>query len=155
MIMKKLLLVCAMTAVAMSALAEGAWMLVTDSGERVAMNQVGMLVAADDAKTFSVVKVDGAGEAITGVNSVSFVYDEDLSGIDDIDSMGNGIVIDGVSSTILVMGCAGRQYEIYDTTGSLKLTGELNETSARIDVSGLNNGVYVLRVGSCSVKFKK
>ena len=80
---------------------------------------------------------------------------EDLSGIDDIDSTGNGIIIDGVSSTILVMGCAGRQYEIYDTTGSLKLTGELNETSARIDVSGLNNGVYVLRVGSCSVKFKK
>lgn len=144
-----------MVAVAVSARAEGAWLLVTDGGERVVMDQVGMLVAADDATTFSVVKVDGAGEAISGVSSVSFVYDAAWSGVDRVENTESGIVIDGVSSTILVMGCNGREYNVYDVAGMLQFSGVVNGASARIDVSGLNTGVYVLKVGDCSVKFKK
>lgn len=144
-----------MAVAAVSARAEGAWLLVTDSGERVAMHEVGMLVAADDAATFSVVKVDGAGEAITGVNSVSFVYDEGWSGVDKVASASSNIVIDGVSSSILVMGCDGREYKVYDLAGNLLLSGTVNGVSAKIDVTALNGGVYVLKVGDSSVKFKK
>lgn len=153
--MKKLLLFCAMAVAALSAKAEGAWLLVTDNGERVEMSQVGMLVAADDATTFSVVKVEGAGEAISGVSSVSFVYDAAWSGVDQIENGRNGVIIDGVTSTILVMGRDGREYNVYDVAGNLQLSGVLNGVSSRIDVSGLNNGVYVLKVGDSSVKFKK
>ncbi|MDE6368412.1 MAG: T9SS type A sorting domain-containing protein [Muribaculaceae bacterium] len=153
--MKKLLLFCVTAIAAVSAWAEGSWMLITDSGESVPMHQVGMLVAADDATTFSVVKVDGAGEAITGVSSVSFAYDAAWSGIDVVDHEGENIVIDGVSSSILVMGCAGREYDVYDASGVIRLSGVVDGVSARIDVSSLNSGVYVLRVGNSSVKFKK
>lgn len=144
-----------MTAAAVSAWAEGAWMLVTDSGERVAISQVGMLVAADDATTFSVVMVDGAGDAISDVNSVSFVYDAGWSGIDYVEETEDNIVIDGVSSSILVMGCDGREYNVFDVIGKLQLSGVVDGTSARIDVSSLNNGIYVLKVGDSTVKFKK
>ncbi len=144
-----------MAAASVSVWAEGAWLLVTDNGERVEMSRVGMLVAADDATSFSVVKAGDAGEVIPGVTSVTFVYDAAWSGVDKIEKGQCGFVIDGVSATILVMGCEGREYNVYDIAGNLQFSGVVNGASSRIDVSGLNNGVYVLKVGDSSVKFKK
>ncbi len=153
--MKKVLLLCAMVATLAVGKAESCWMMVTDGGVRVPMEQVGMLVAADDATTFSIVKTDGAGDAVSGVTSVSFIYDAGSSSIEDAVQSETSITLDAVSSSILVMGCAGRDFGVYDMSGAVRLGGNIGSTSERIDVSELAAGVYVLRVGGSSIKFIK
>ena len=153
--MKKILLLfVAMTSIVCSR-AESGWTMVTDSGVKVPMEQVGMLVSADDATTFSVVRTEGSGETINGVVSVSFTYEAGASAIENIGGAEVGMMHDAVNSSLLVMGCGGHAYAVYDMSGALKLGGSIESASARIDVSNLGSGVYVLRVGNSSLKFLK
>ena len=83
MYMKKLFAMCALMIASIAVgRADSGWLLVTDSGVRIPMESVGMLVAADDATTFSVVRTAGAGDAVTGrsehsARSRCFVGDAD------------------------------------------------------------------------------
>ena len=58
---------------------DSGWLMVTDAGMRIPMEHVGMLVVADNAMTFSVIRT--VGEAVSGVTSVTFSYDPSSSGI--------------------------------------------------------------------------
>ncbi len=156
MYMKKLFAMCAlMLASVASGRADSGWLLVTDSGVRIPMESVGMLVAGDDAKTFSVVRTTGAGDAVSGVTSVSFAYDPASSGIGEIGVEGIGILPDPVTSSVMLMGCKGRQMSICDMGGRVYVSAVVTADSERVDVSGLSAGMYVLRAGEASVKFIK
>ena len=153
--MKKLIVMCALImAFAAVAHADSGWLMVTDLGTRIPMESVGMLVAADDAKTFTVVRTTGAGEAVSGVKSVSFTYDAS-SGIEKPDVTGVSIMPDAVSSTITLIGCKGRRMEVYDMSGRECMTEIVATDFERVDVSGLAEGMYILRAGEASVKFIK
>lgn len=153
--MKKLLFTCAMATAIVSASAEDVWMLVTDAGVRVPVAEVGMLVAADDASTFSVVKIDGTGENIAGVTSVSFVYENGPSAIKDLKTEEVSVLQDPVTSALTIMGCKGQTYRIFDVTGSLKKSAILSDSDSKVDVSALAPGIYVLQVGKSTIKFIK
>lgn len=153
--MKKLIVTFALIIASIAvAHADSGWLMVTDQGTRIPMESVGMLVAADDARTFTVVRTAGAGEAISGVKSVSFTFDAS-SGIDKTDVTGISIIPDPVSSAITLIGCNGCRMYIFDMSGRECMSAIIATDSERIDVSGLAAGIYVLRAGDASVKFIK
>ena len=156
MYMKKLFAMCALMIASIAVgRADSGWLLVTDSGVRIPMETVGMLVAADDATTFSVVRTAGSGDAVTGVTSVSFAYDPASSGIGEIGVDGVSILPDPVASSVMLMGCKGRQWAVCDMAGRVYMSAVVTTDSERVDVSGLPAGMYVLRAGEASVKFIK
>ncbi len=148
--MKKFFAMCALL-IASTAVARGdsGWLIVTDAGMRIPMEHVGMLVVADNARTFSVIRT--VGEAVSGVTSVTFSYDPSSSGITEVSATEVGILPDTVSSTVTLMGCRGRQFTVCDMSGRIYISAD----SEMVDVSALSGGIYVLSVGESSVKFIK
>lgn len=150
--MKKLLLACILLVSALGASASGVWMLVTDSGAKVPMSEVGMLVAADDASTFTVVRT--AGESIEGVTSVSFIY-TDVTAISTVGAKEVSLLSDAVGSTISIFGCEGRKYTVADIAGRTRVAGTIASASEKIDVAALAPGMYILSVEGATLKFIK
>ena len=152
--MKSILLGALFFLSAISARAELHWMLVTDSGTQIPVAQVQCLVAADDAKTFSVLPKGTEWDAITGVKSVSFTQSS-ISGIQTVASSSFSAIPDMVSKSVLVMGAEGQNATIYATDGKTMFSTSISSQSERIDVSELPAGAYILAIGKASVKFIK
>lgn len=150
--MKKLLLACTLLVSALGASAAGTWLLVTDTGVKVPVAEVGMLVAADDAATFAVVRT--AGEPIEGVASVSFTF-TDVTAVDKVDASGIALLSNPVSSTLSVFGCEGRKYAVVDMAGRSHAAGTIASASEKIDVAALAPGMYILTVEGATLKFIK
>lgn len=154
--MKKLFTLFALMVACVAVMrAESGWYMVTNTDERIPMQSVGMLVVADDHKTFTVVKTEGAGAAVSGVTSVSFSYDSVITGIGQSVADEVSILPDAVSSTITLMGCQGRQLDIIDMAGKMCKSVAIADNSQRVDVSSLAAGMYILRAGNATVKFIK
>lgn len=150
--MKKLLLACTLLVSALSAGAAGSWMLVTDTGIQVPVAEVGMLVAADDATTFTVVRT--AGDDVAGVTSVSFVY-SDITAIDAVGAAKVSLLADPVGASLSVFGCEGRKYTVADMAGRTHAAGSIASASEKIDVAALAPGMYILSVEGATLKFIK
>lgn len=152
--MKKFFAMCALL-ITSTAVARGdsGWLMVTDAGMRIPMEHVGMLVVADNARTFSVIRT--VGEAVSGVTSVTFSYDPSSSGITEVSATEVGILPDAVSSTVTLMGCRGRQFTVCDMSGRIYISAVIANDSETVDVSALSGGIYVLSVCESSVKFIK
>ncbi len=86
------------------------------------------------------------------MNSVVLTFSA-LSGIDEIISYSfNGIInnhieLGGIPTGTIV--------DIYDTTGKLRISEKIDSNPKQIDISSLNNGIYMLKAGKNCIKFKK
>lgn len=131
------------------------WALVEpQSGRTVLMTGVGFLLASDADDTFAVVCKDCS--IIDGARSVSFTQ-VDPSAIasprrDGAETRPFGLV-DG---RLTLTGCpAGTAVEVFDGGGRMVRATVCDGRTTTVDVSGLPSGVYVLRVGTVTVKFMK
>ncbi len=86
------------------------------------------------------------------MNTVALTFSA-LSGIDEIVSYSfNGII----NGNIELGGIpSGTSIEIYDTAGKLRMSAKAESDPARIDVSSLERGIYLLRAGKNCIKFQK
>ena len=127
------------------------WCMVTDNGSQVAMDRVSFLLASDASDSFYVVLTDGS--VTEGVTKVEFKQ-LDISAITPIQGSQTEVAISGAH--ISIMGCqAGTPVQIYSLDGRQITTSTVEGNNTTIDVSMLPLGVYILRVGDKSVKFRK
>lgn len=130
------------------------WFLVTNNFTAFPMSQVGMLVAIDESKKFSVLDINGDILA-DDVLEVKFIQGEDaVTGIAYMEEKDSNILKDFVNNHLTLFGAKG-MVELHTISGmkvkSIHSTGE--ETT--VDVSDLQAGVYVVKCGKQSFKFHK
>ncbi|MBQ6225646.1 MAG: T9SS type A sorting domain-containing protein [Bacteroidaceae bacterium] len=130
------------------------WFLVTNDCIAIPMSQVGMLVAIDESKEFSVLDLNGNVLA-ESVLKVYFVQGEDaVTGIADIEEKGNDILKDLVNNRLTLVGAKGL-VELYTVSGAKVKSVRSAKEDTTVDVSDLPAGVYVVRCGKQSFKFNK
>lgn len=131
------------------------WYLVADNTTYLPINDVDFLLSTNDDPALSVVKKDGS--VIYPVIEITFSQ-SDPTGIDEVVS-GNSessMKVRLVDSQITLQGLREKtDARVYSSGGALLINAKLNPGDATIDVTGLEAGVYVLKVNKAAVKFIK
>lgn len=130
------------------------WYMVTDTQERIPMDNVDFLLAADGNTYFSVITKDS--KEYDGVTRVTFSK-ETSSGVDRVEA-GGGLKVSPIVATseLNVTGCArGERIAVVSTTGQTCIVTKADDGNATVDVSSLAKGTYILMVGKQTVKFIK
>ena len=131
------------------------WVMVFQNAEgdtlELPMNEIGSLVAVDNAYDFSILSTTGSVLA-EGVMKVSFEQ-KGTSDIISVKDSGN-LIARTVFDKLTLIGVQGK-VSVYDAGGKLQLqvTAKGGETVVR--TSHLPNGVYVVKVGKQTFKFVK
>lgn len=132
------------------------WALVEPhSGTSVPVDNVGFLLAADNADAFTIVCKDGT--LVSGVKTVS-VRRTTLSGIGAATGQAEGVPVleQAAGDRLTVRGCRpGSRISVYTAGGSETIGMTAAGADATISISGLPAGIYILKVDGLSVKFMK
>ncbi len=126
--------------------------MTADTGEKVALSKVDYLIAADDAKDFSIILIGGG--SIDGVKKVTFTKD---SGVDEI-SMQDVLQMfpNPVVSSFTISGHkTGAAINILNMDGKLQKSFKAECEKETIDVSDLAPGYYLLTTERSTIKFIK
>lgn len=142
---------------AMGEYAEDAvWYLVADNNQKYPMSKVGMLVAADEEKTFSILDLNGTILA-EDVLEAKFVLGNDIyvANIEKVTyNEGNNILKSIIGNQLTLIGARG-VVELYTINGVKVKTVKAQPQETVIDVSGMDTGIYIVRCGKTSFKFNK
>ena len=152
---KKLLLLFAVVMMCIGRVsAQDKWYVVADNGAAIAVEKVSYLMFADDSEEFAIVRLDGS--MISGVKEVTFTQDNtSVEGVD-ADRLVVTLFPNPVVSEIRLQGLReNAQVRVYALDGALLVDTTLTPNNARIDVSALAAGVYMLQVNQTTVKFVK
>ncbi|MDY6205727.1 MAG: T9SS type A sorting domain-containing protein [Prevotella sp.] len=129
------------------------WGLVTDNGTEVPLSQVDFLLAADNDTEFSIVLKEG--EAIAHVQKADVKMITETSIRQETLTEANPTLL-MVDETLTLMGADKHaDISVYALDGSVQNVQVSREESVKVDVSGLSQGAYVLKVGRSAVKFQK
>ena len=117
------------------------------------MEQVGSLVAVDDAYDFTI--LDNYGNVLAErILKVTFSHGGDSeSGIKSVKQPGN-VISAVVKDNLTLMGVSGT-VTVYDATGALKLQAKADGDETVLNVTHLTAGVYLVKVGKQTFKFIK
>lgn len=149
--MRRFLLYIAMLFPLVAEADDNKWYMVTDTDVEIALSSVGFLLAADDADAFSVVCTDG--NVYNGVASVSFAQFEGSAGINAV-AQDDEVEVSLSTSYLTVMGCEGTA-TLYTVDGKQLLSKQLSSSDNSVYIGNLSSGVYILKAGNTSVKFRK
>lgn len=152
---KKLLLLFAVVMMCIGRVsAQDEWYVVADNGAAIAVEKVSYLMFTDDSEEFAIVRLDGS--MISGVKEVTFTQDNtSVEGVD-ADRLVVTLFPNPVVSEIRLQGLReNAQVRVYALDGALLVDTTLTPNNARIDVSALAAGVYMLQVNQTTVKFVK
>ncbi|MCI6338481.1 MAG: T9SS type A sorting domain-containing protein [Prevotella sp.] len=128
------------------------WAMKTDGGNIVLMDNVSHLIYSDGSVDFTVVCNDNS--TLGNVKSVSFVK-VDPAGIESI-KYDDAVYAKVVDQKLTITGCKrGTVASIVSLCGVNMVEVTVSSDKADIDVSRLNSGTYILKVGNTAVKFVK
>ena len=131
------------------------WYLVAHKAEggsqNFAMDNVGSLVAIDDAIDFSVLDVNGNVLA-SQIIKVTFRHGYDGDGVETLQQPNNFIGM--VNGKLTIIGVTG-PVAVYDISGVRFIQIEAQGNETVVNVSKLPTGIYVVRTGTKSFKFIK
>ena len=152
--MKRLLLLI-MTGLWMGGLqaqtTEKAWFLVTDKDEAVELSKVNYLLAAS-TETFDIVCTDGT--TINGVSGI-LLEEREVTGIKTLKA-GEAMFSQVVDDQITISHAkAGTTMQVLSLSGAVYASQTLTDGHNIINVSTLQSGTYILKVGDTSIKFIK
>lgn len=138
----------------LSALADTVyWYMVTDTDVNIKMSTVSYLLASDNDDTFYV--VCNNGNVYGGVSTVTFAQlTEEAAGISEVKSQESEVVISGNEITLLGISNS-TSASIYGIDGKQVLSKSLSESDNSIYIGSLSSGVYVLKSGNTTLKFRK
>ena len=129
------------------------WYIVADGTFKIPMSQVGMLVAADEDKVFSVLDLDGA-VIVDGIREAKFV--QEISEASNIETFKYGkdsnILKSIVNNHLILIGAKGT-VELFSISGMGLKSKKVTQQETVIDVSDLQSGIYVVKCGKQSFKF--
>jgi len=132
------------------------WKLITLSADgsetSYAVSNVQRIVFENDAMTVNM----KSGDNVTGISRVSFLFDEE-TGIEYLKSKSSVFVFPNpVKTTLTVAGTEKNvRINLLNLNGALLQNMLTQDNSTDIDVSSLQQGVYLLQVGNQVVKFIK
>lgn len=130
---------------------EKVWHLVTDKGEAVELSKVSYLLAAS-TETFDIVCTDGT--TISGVSSIS-LEEREGSAVKTVKT-GESMFSQIVNEQIIISNAkAGTTMLILSLSGIVYVSQTLTDGQNIINVSTLQSGTYILKVGDTSIKFIK
>ena len=130
---------------------EKTWFLVTDKGDAVKLSMVSYLMAAS-TETFDIVCTDGT--TVSGVSSISLEEREE-TGIK-TQKMGMAMFSQIVDDQITISHAkAGTTVQVLSLSGVTLCSQNLKEGANIINVSTLQSGTYILKVGDTNIKFIK
>ena len=128
------------------------WAMNANSGEQIALSEVDYMIAADNAKEFSIVLNGGA--TINGVKEVTFTQVSSVIEIavqEDLQIFPNPVI-----STFNISGCQeGTTINIFSIDGEVQKSITTASPNHTIDVSDLTPGYYLLSTERSTVKFIK
>ncbi len=131
------------------------WVMVFQNAEgdtlELPMNEIGSLVAVDNAYDFSILSITGSVLA-EGVMKVSFEQ-KGTSDIISVKDSGN-LIARTVFDKLTLIGVQGK-VSVYDAGGKLQLQVTAKGGETVIGTSRLPKGIYVVKVGKQSFKFMK
>jgi len=131
---------------------EGKWLLVTDSGTKLEMENVGSFVFSG-TDVFDILDKSGVVMA-PSVKKVTFEY-FDPTGIQVAKGTNKTSQLSfTVDKQLTIVGPWG-DTQVYTASGVLVASGKSKEGTTVIDVSHLSQGVYLVRSGNQSFKFIK
>jgi hypothetical protein len=146
-ILLAMMLVCTL----MMQAADKAWFLVTDKGEAVELSKFSYLLAAS-SETFDIVCVDS--KTISGVAGVS-LEEREVTGIKALKA-GDAMFSQMVGDELTISNAkAGTTMQVLSLSGIVYTNQTLKDGKNVINVSQLQSGTYLLKVGETSVKFIK
>ncbi|MCR5077530.1 MAG: T9SS type A sorting domain-containing protein [Prevotella sp.] len=151
--MRKFLLGTLLLTATLSAKAgDGKWILITNSNQSAALENVSYLLAADNDTQFSIILKEG--EPISGVESISF-KETGTDGISTIKATQQPkmVVANGTLSLSLID--SNTDVAIYDLAGSPQPAKVSRGNGITIDISSLPEGIYILKTGKQQLKFIK
>jgi hypothetical protein len=119
--------------------------------QQIPMENVGSLVAVDDAYDFTILSTSGDILA-EGVLKVSFQANGS-TGIKPIKSSGN--MIARIASDKLILIGANGEIAIYNTAGSLQTRMKATGGETIVSIAHLPSGVYIVKTGTQTFKFMK
>ena len=132
------------------------WKLITLSADgsetSYAVSNVQRIVFENDAMTVNM----KSGDNVTGISRVSFLFDEE-TGIEYLKSESSVFLFPNpVKTTLTVAGTEKNvRINLLNLNGALLQNTLTQDDSTDIDVSSLQQGVYLLQVGNQVVKFIK
>lgn len=130
-----------------------AWYLVTDTEVNIKMSTVSYLLASDNDDSFYV--ICNNGNIYGGVSSVTFAQmTSEAAGISEIEAQNTEVVIGGNEITLLGV-TSSTPTVIYSIDGSMLKSKVLTESENSIYIGGLSPGVYILKSGDTTLKFRK
>lgn len=134
--------------------AQQQWTIVDQGGHAFALDSVTCLLASDTEEAFTIVLNNGNLQ--TGVTEATFKK-QDLSAIQSATATPSAPTLALEARTRLVVsGCAeGTPLRLYNAGGQLLRSGQVSAGSSTVDVASLPAGVYIIKVGECSIKFHK
>lgn len=151
--MKRLFVLLTIAALWMGGLqaADKGWFIVTDKGEAVELSKVSYLLAAS-SETFDIVCIDS--KTISGVAGVS-LEEREVTGIKTIKA-GDAMFSQLVGDELTISNAkAGTSMQVLSLSGIVYTTQTLKDGQNVVNVSQLQSGTYILKVGETSIKFIK
>jgi hypothetical protein len=132
----------------------GKWLLVTNDGTKLEMESVGSLVLADDAEAFDVQSTSGTLLAAK-VKKVTFELQQEADAIKPLDAQGKTQLLSfAVDRQLTILGTQS-EATVYSAAGIAVAKGVPQNGQTAINVSGLPQGTYMVRVGKQTFKFIK
>lgn len=137
-----------------AAIAEQQWTITDQRGAVFAIDSVTCLLASDTEEAFTIVLNNGTLQ--TGVTEVR-VAKLDLDAISAVSAANPSLsVAIEAHSRLSLTGCAkGTPVRLYSVGGQLLRTEKAEGQTTTVDVSSLQGGVYIVKVGDTAIKFSK
>lgn len=92
---------------------------------------------------------DGSQNKLPLANVTKMFFSESSSGIETVEGKSAFSLKDGV---LCVKGLQGSHIAIYDMSGKIVRTATLNQAETEINVSGMQQGAYIVKVGDQTKK---
>lgn len=128
------------------------WCLVTNTGVQIPLSNVSYIfMDGSDAETFTIVPKSGTQISGVGKATVEQLDPTDISLPVKTDGQP---MVQVESNSINISGCdMGLPVVVYTVGGTIVLQDKTRSNSTVLDITGLQKGIYVLKVGDTSLKF--
>lgn len=132
--------------------AEKTWHIVTDKGDVIELSKVSFLLAAS-TETFDIVCSNGT--TVSGVSGISFEQRESTS-IQKVKTTNDAMFSQIVDDQLTISNAkSGTTAQVLNLSGNSIISQVLTDGQNIINVSKLQSGTYILKVGDTSIKFIK
>lgn len=96
--------------------------------------------------------IEGTNLSTYTLSAISMLQFTNSTDVDAVEIMDGRISYSAAAGVAYVSGSAGQTFSVFNLSGSTLLTQPIESDSESVDLSALQSGVYLLRLGSKTIK---